>query len=274
VAEEAVLYAEDRGVARVTLNRPDRLNASNGDLSRGLTAAMARAAASEAVRVILLQGAGRGFCAGADQQVLNEISADATAPNSGSGGLRYDGFMTMPKPVIAAVHGACVGVGLAMACAADIRIASHSAFFLAPFATLGMCAEQGLDWLLSRIMGTGNAAEMLLSARRVPAEEAFAKGLVSHVYPDADFADAAFAYALDLASRGAPSSFAMIKGQLLRAPGQDYGTRRAEASALAVGTFDAPDFLEAMAARREKRRPAFSGISADFDPPISGHRSA
>ena len=192
-AGDEVLYAVERGVARITLNRPERLNASNGALSRGLTAAFDRAAGDPEVRVVLLAGAGRGFCAGADMEVLGELSDDPDAPNSGSDGLCYDGLMFLPKPVIVAVHGACAGVGLAMACAADIRIAAQDAFFLAPFAQLGLCAEGGLAWLLARLMGQGNAAEMLLSARRVAAQEALAKGLVAQVLPAAGFADAAFA---------------------------------------------------------------------------------
>jgi len=92
-----VLYTVERGVARITLNRPDRLNASNGALSRALTAALEAAGASAEVRVILLNGAGRGFCAGADMQVLGELSDDPNAPNSGSGGLRYDGLTLLPR---------------------------------------------------------------------------------------------------------------------------------------------------------------------------------
>src|SRR3546814_19130143 len=98
-AAEVVLYAEEGGVACVTLNRPGRLNASNGDLSRALTAALARAGADPAVRVILLMGAGRAFCAGADLQVLDELSDDPSAPNSGSGRLRYDGLVRLPNQI-------------------------------------------------------------------------------------------------------------------------------------------------------------------------------
>src|SRR3546814_6642163 len=88
------------------------------------------------------------------------MSDDPSAPNSGSGGLRYDGLMRLPKPVVAAIHGPCAGIGLALACAADIRIAADDAVFVAPFAKLGLCAEGGLAWSLSRLMGPGNAAEM------------------------------------------------------------------------------------------------------------------
>jgi enoyl-CoA hydratase/carnithine racemase len=264
-----VLYTVTDGVGRITLNRPDRLNASNGAMSRGLTAAFSRAAADPLVRVILLSGAGRGFCAGADQQVLEELSADPDAPNSGSGGLRYDGISLLPKPVIAAVHGACAGIGLAMACAADIRIAAQDAFFLAPFASLGLCAEGGLAWSLARLMGPGHAAEMLMSARRIEAQEAYGKGLVSQILPADGFADAAFAYARSLAAH-APASFAMIKQQLREADRLDFEAARASALDLTRATLQSEDFREAIRARQERRAPGFAPVVAEFAPPVSG----
>lgn len=268
MAAAPVLYATGDGVARITLNRPDRLNASNAEMSRALTAAFSRAAADPDVRVILLSGAGRAFCAGADQTVLDQLTAGADAPNEGSQGLRYDGIMALPKPVIAAVHGPCVGIGLAMACAADVRLAADDAFFMAPFAALGLCAEGGLAWTLSRLMGTGNAGEMLLSARRITAAEAYAKGLVAQVLPLAGFHDAALAYAVAMA-RNAPSSFAHIKQQLRQADQTGFETARAESYALTRATLDGADFKEGIAARRAKRAPAFAPVTAKFDPPIT-----
>lgn len=265
---DAVLYAVGHGVARITLNRPERLNASNGALSRGLTAAFTAAAADPDVRVVLMAGSGRAFCAGADMQVLNELSDDPQAPNSGSGGLRYDGLMHLPKPVVAAVHGACAGMGLALACCADIRIASTDAFFLAPFARLGLCAEGGLAWLLPRLIGAGHAAEMLLSARRVGAEEALAKGLVSQIFPADNFQEAALAYATAMAE-GVPGSFAAIKVQLRDATAQDFETARTAAAELTRGTLANADFREAMAARREQRPPRFAPMVSRFAPPVS-----
>lgn len=266
--QDVVLYAVERGVARITLNRPDRLNASNGLLSRGLTAAFSRAAADPAVRVVLLTGVGRAFCAGADLQVLDELSDDPAAQNSGSGGLRYDGLMSMPKPVVAAIHGPCAGIGLALACSADIRVAADDAIFVAPFAKLGLCAEGGLAWLLSRLVGPGNAAEMLLSTRRIAADEAYAKGLVSRLLPLAGFHDAALAYAVELA-QGAPSSFALIKRQLGDASGEDFETARANAARLTRETLHGADFGEALAAKREGRPARFTPVTATFAPPIS-----
>lgn len=269
VAGEEVLYAASDGVARITLNRPDRLNASNGALSRGLTAAFRKAGADPAVRVVLLAGAGRAFCSGADMQVLGELSADPAAPNSGSGGLRYDGIMHFDKPVVAAVHGACAGMGLAMACCADIRLASQSAFFLAPFSQLGLCAEAGLAWLLERLMGKGHATEMLLSARRIGAEEALAKGLVSRVLPDEGFHDAALDYALTLARTGSPASFALIKRQLREDVPGSYEAARVASFETTRATLQGADFREAMASRKERRGPNFIGLTSEFAPPVS-----
>lgn len=265
---DPVLYAAADGVAVITLNRPDRLNASNAAMSAGLTAAFTCAGLDPDVRVILLRGAGKGFCAGADTEVLNALSAGPDVPSNASAGLRYDGFTRLPKPVIAAIHGPCAGIGLAMACAADIRIAAESAFFLAPFATLGLCAEGGLAWSLSRLVGHGNATEMLLSARRIGAEEAYAKGLVSLVLPADGFADAALDYARSLAAH-APSSFAHLKRQMAEVDGQDFETARAQAAALVPATLEHADFKEALAARRGKRLPSFASVTASFAPPVS-----
>lgn len=268
-AAASVIYAVQGRVARITLNRPDRLNASNRDLSVGLTAALARAADDPQVRVILLSGAGRAFCAGADLRVLDELSVDPDAPNSGSGGLRYDGLMQLEKPVIAAIHGACAGVGLAMACSADIRLAAEDAVFVAPFAKLGLCAEAGLAWLLSRLMGRGHAVEMLLSARRIDAAEAHAKGLVSLVLPTEGFAQAALDYASALAN-GSPGSFAMIKRQFAAADREGFGEARELAGELTQTSLHAADFKEAVVAKREGREAEFAPVSATFAPPISG----
>ena len=265
----AVLYAVTDGVAVVTLNRPERLNASNAAMSAALTRAFTAAGHDPAVRVILLRGAGRGFCAGADIEVLTALSAGAGAgASNASSGLRYDGLMHLPKPVIAAIHGPCAGIGLAMACAADIRIAADDAFFLAPFAGLGLSAEGGLAWSLSRLMGLGHATEMLLSARRIGVQEAYTKGLVSQVLPADGFADAALDYARNVAAN-APSSFAYIKRQLAEADGQAFEEARNVAAALVPDTLAHPDFREAMAARRDKRPACFAPLTATFAPPVS-----
>ncbi|SNT07955.1 MULTISPECIES: enoyl-CoA hydratase-related protein [unclassified Azospirillum] len=263
-AEEPVLIHIAEGVAALTLNRPDRMNAINGQLSRALNRALDTASRSPEVRVILLQGAGRGFCAGADAQVLDEYAADPKAPNSGSGRLRYGELMRLPKPVIAAVHGACAGVGLALACCADIRLAASSAFFLAPFAGLGLSAEVGLGWLLPRLVGTGSAMDMLLGGQRLTADDARSIGLVRHVFPEATFMQEARAYAVRLAASGAPAALRLIKQQVYDAWGQDFATAEEAALRLTFQTLESPDFTEAMAARRQKRPPVFAAVTSPF----------
>lgn len=267
---DVVLYAVDGRVAQIILNRPDRLNASNRNLSLGLNVAFERAAADPQVRVVLLRGAGRAFCAGADLRILDELSDDPEAPNSGSGSLRYDGLMEFDKPVIAAIHGACAGIGLALACSADIRIAADDAVFVAPFSRLGLCAEGGLAWLLGRQMGIGNATEMLLSARRIAADEALAKGLVARLMPVEGFADAALAYAA-MVAEGSPGSFAMMKRQLREAGSQDFAAARALAEGLTRSSLHDADFGEAISAKRAGRPPEFKPRATTFDPPITPH---
>lgn len=263
-SDELVLSSVAHGVATITLNRPARLNAINGRLSRALNLALDAAARSEEVRVILLMGAGRAFCAGADDQVLSEYAADPKAQNSGSGRLRYGDLMQLPKPVIAAVHGACAGVGVALACCADIRLASADAFFLAPFARLGLTAEVGLGWLLPRLVGTGNAMDILMSAERIMAEDAKAMGLVRAVFAAEDFATQAEDYARKLAASGAPSALRAIKEQVYAGWNQDFSTAEDDAARLTFAALEGPDFAEAIRARKERRQPSFTPLSAPF----------
>jgi enoyl-CoA hydratase/carnithine racemase len=265
-ADAPVLYHVADGVARLTLNRPDRLNAINGALSRRLNRLLDQASRDAAVRVILIDGAGRGFCGGADQQVLDEYAGDPKGPNSGSGRLRYGDLMQIPKPVIAAVHGACAGVAAALACCADIRIAAANAFFVIPFARIGLTAEVGLAWLLPRLIGTGNALELLMTGDRVSAARAAELGLVQQVLPDEGFADAALAYANRLAAGSAPTSLAAIKRQVYAGWGQDFAGADDLAARLTFDSLEGPDFAEAMRARKAKRPPAYGGVSHSFLP--------
>ncbi len=268
---DAVLYAVEDSVARVTLNRPDRLNANNRAMSQALTAAMTQAAADPQVRVILLTGAGRAFCAGADAKVLGELSEGSTPAKSGSGDLRYDGLMNLDKPVIAAVHGSCIGIGLIMVCCADIRLASEDAFFVAPFVPLGLCAEGGLAVRLPRLMGLGHATEMLMSGRRIRAQEALAKGLVSQVLPDEGFHEAALAYAKSLAQNSAPRALKMVKDQLRKGEEQTYQEALSDALTLVKHALRAGEFEEAIKARQEKRPPQFPALTCSFGPPINSN---
>jgi 2-(1,2-epoxy-1,2-dihydrophenyl)acetyl-CoA isomerase len=264
LAGNTVLTEIRDGVATLTLNRPERLNAVNGELSRALNHALEAASQSRDVRVILITGAGKAFCAGADSKVLNEYAADPAAPNSGSGRLRYGELMALQKPVIAAVNGPCAGIGVALACCCDIRLASDGAFFLAPFVQLGLTAEVGLAWLLPRLIGTGNALDLLMSARRMGADEALSKGLVTCVYPSGSFPSAAWGYAAAMAAAGAPGALLAIKRQVYSALAQDFAAAETDSVHLTFESLRGPDFKEAMAAQREGRRPQFAPVGVPF----------
>src|SRR5215207_3549454 len=204
---EQIVYEVNDGIATVTLNRPDRLNAWTPVMEREVRAAMTEATADETVRVIILTGAGRGFCSGADMSGLNQASqapskrsslterlatmqAEAYASGPIPGGLelpqafsyRHAYFPTVPKPIIAALNGATAGVGLIVALYADVRFASQAAVFTTAFTRRGLVAEHGIDWILPRIVGLPNAIDLLLSARKITAEEAHQLGLVNKVF--------------------------------------------------------------------------------------------
>lgn len=259
-----VLAAIDAGVMVVTLNRPHRLNASNRAMTLAFVAAIDRAAADAAVRAIVVTGAGRAFCAGADRAVLEEHAATPGRARSGSGGLPYAGLRTLAKPVIAAINGPCAGIGLSLACCCDMRFAAEDAIFLAPFASLGLPAEEGLAWHLQRLVGPGRAADILMSARRVAAAEAHAIGLADRLYPTASLLDETIAYARSLAARCAPASLAMIKHQLADAAGGDFDRARQQAADMTRTALHGADFAAAMAATTGDGRPAFAGLSCRF----------
>ena len=270
-----ILYGVEDGVAVVTLNRPDRLNAWRAEMERDVRAAMKAAADDEAVRVIVLTGAGRGFCAGADMGGLQSITASrgegaAAAPARSPPGAfdpasrddfqkQYSYFPAVPKPIIAAVNGACAGLGLVMALYADMRFASDAAKFTTAFARRGLIAEHGISWLLPRIVGVANAADLLFSARTILAHEAGAMGLVNRVIPHQSFHDEVMAYARMLAREVSPRSQREMKREMWNALFQGLGEAIDAANADMPGSFVSEDFKEGVAHFVEKRAPAFSG---------------
>ena len=276
-----ILYTVEDGVAVVTLNRPDQLNAWRAEMEREVREAMARAGGDDAVRVIVLTGAGRGFCAGADMKGLQSTvasgqagSAPTEAPASAGTPRRprpfdptsrsdfqrqYSYFPAVPKPIIAAINGACAGLGLVMALYADVRFASDTAKFTTAFSRRGLIAEHGISWLLPRLVGMANAADLLFSARTFLAPEAGAMGLVNRVIPHERFEDEVMAYARMLATEVSPRSLREMKREIWNAQFQGLGEAIDAANADMVGSFVSEDFKEGVAHFVEKRSPSFTG---------------
>ena len=266
---DVVLYRVERGVAIITLNRPDRLNAWTPELERRYVYRLHLATASPGVRVVLVTGAGRAFCAGADTQVLGDLADGGRRSGQPDvlGPRRlpvYEFEAAVPKPVIAAVHGPCVGIGLSHALMCDLRFGSPSARFDATFARLGLPAEQGTAWLLDRLIGPSRAADLLLSGRTVGADEALRLGLVDRLAEDV--LAAALDYAAGIAANCSPASLATIKRQLQRAAQQDFRTAADEADQLTREALRGDDFGEAVRALRERRPASFPPLSAGVDP--------
>jgi enoyl-CoA hydratase/carnithine racemase len=266
---EQVLYAVRDGVATVTLNRPDRLNAWTGRMHHEVKSAMREAADDDAVRVIILTGAGRGFCAGADMNALQGIqegTASSTPreepfdPNADPNFQKvYSYFPSVPKPIIAAINGACAGLGFVMSLYADMRFASDAAVFTTSFARRGLIAEHGISWLLPRLVGVANAADLLFSARKINAHEAAAMGLVNRVIPFDRFEVEVMDYARMLATEVSPRSVREMKRELWNGQFQTLGEAIESANADMPGSFVSEDFKEGVAHFMEKRAPAFTG---------------
>jgi enoyl-CoA hydratase/carnithine racemase len=276
VAYEEILYDVADAVATVTLNRPAKLNAWTSKMELEVEDAMLTAERDERVRVIVLTGAGRGFCAGADMANLDGLAkstdADETLEHLRDrfAGPRIEGaradfqktYSYLPaigKSIIAAVNGPAAGLGFVISLYCDIRFASDQAKFTTAFARLGLIAEYGMAWMLPRLVGVSNALDLLYSARLVDANEALAMGLVSRVIPADIFAAEVRKYALELASASSPRSLRVIKRQIY----EGLLTNLAEAIDLAneemLQSLISQDFKEGTASFVEKRAPAFTG---------------
>jgi enoyl-CoA hydratase/carnithine racemase len=273
MAEPAVLYEVRDQIATVTFNRPDRLNAFNAEMETGLREAMERAARDAGVRVILLTGAGRGFCAGADMERLSGAAGsggaslpreapkplDLGAPLRADFAHRYSYFPAIPKPVIGAINGPAAGLGFVFACYCDMRFAGSEAVLTTAFARRGLIAEYGLAWLLPRLVGPGHAADLLFSARRVSAAEAGRIGLVNDVFPQAEFMARVRAYAQELATAVSPRSMRVMKRQLWEGLLSGLGPAIELANEEMRGSFVSEDFREGVAHFVEKRAARFTG---------------
>lgn len=268
---EQILYGTADGVATITLNRPDRLNAWNQVMEAELRHAVSAAAADQGVRVILLTGAGRGFCAGADIGRLDGIARGgphaverpALPPLGGS--MRADFqdrvsyFPSVGKPIIGVINGPAAGIGLVLALYCDMRFAGSEAFFVTAFARRGLIAEYGSAWILSRLVGSANALDLMLSSRRVGADEALRMGLVNRVVPQGELIGNAAAYARELAAACSPRSLRVMKRQIWDALFQSLAEAQAVAEREMRESFASEDFREGVAHFQEKRPARFTG---------------
>jgi enoyl-CoA hydratase/carnithine racemase len=271
---EQILYEVKDRVATITLNRPDKLNAWTAVMGREVRQAMDEAARDEAVRVIVLTGAGRGFCAGADMQMLSGIVGAGRQESGESGATReptddpairpdfrgpYAYFPLVPKPIIAALNGATAGLGLVVSLYCDLRIAADTAVFTTAFSRRGLIAEHGVSWILPRLVGLQHGLDLLLSARKITAGEALAMGLVAQVKPAATLQEDVRAYARELADLVSPRSLRVMKRQIWEAQFQSLAEATAVGEEEMRRSFTAEDFKEGVAHFVEKRAPRFTG---------------
>lgn len=277
---DEILYAVDEGVATITLNRPDKLNAWTATMENSVRRAIADAAADEAVRAIVITGAGRGFCAGADMGGLQKIDAKGDGRkriveegeeaevsfDSDLGPSVLDHFegrfgymFECPKPIIAAINGPCAGIGLVMTLFCDMRFASDAAKFTTAFAQRGLVAEHGIAWLLPRLIGSANALDILMSARKFTGDEAARLGLVNRSVPGNALMAEVTDYTRHLAQTVSPRSMTVMKRQVYKSLFQDFNTSTSMADAEMQASFASEDFKEGVAHFVEKRAPNFSG---------------
>ncbi|MEA2255116.1 MAG: hypothetical protein QOG35_1161 [Solirubrobacteraceae bacterium] len=260
---KTVNVRRDGAAATIELSRPDTLNAWDAQLGADLLAALREAAGDEAVRAVVLTGAGRAFSAGAD---LRDVTSERTAEGHPAVGKalteRYHPIIelvrTMPKPVVAAVNGPAVGIGCSLALAADLIVARESAYFLLAFANIGLAPDGGSSLFLPSRVGFTRAAEMALLGERVPAAQALEWGLVNRVVPDEAF-DAEVAALRDRLAAGPTRSYAGTKRQLNRWLYADMAQQLALEAEVQQELAGSGDFAEGVAAFLEKRAAAFGG---------------
>jgi enoyl-CoA hydratase/carnithine racemase len=270
-----IIYDVDDPVATITLNRPDSLNAWTQRMAAEVRHAVYRAESDPAVVGIVVTGAGRAFCAGADMKNLQALSSggdvdvvpeglDVTPqeplPPDFDG--EYTWLLAVNKPVIAAINGAIAGMAVPIALCCDIRFMAADAPLLTAFSQRGLVAEWGIAWLLPRLVGTGHALDLLFSSRKITGEEAAAMGLVNRALPKEQVLSHSVDYVRDLALRVSPTSLSIMKRQVYQQLTASLGPSEREAVKLMVESFGRPDFKEGVASFVEKRPPNFRRLGS------------
>ena len=256
-----LIYAVHDRVALVTINRPERLNAWTPTLETDLRALMEQAAQDDDVRAVVLTGAGRAFCAGMDMEALKagaRANATGRAASDEEHLQRYAYLLHFHKPLLAAINGPASGVGLCLALFCDVRYVAAGAKLSLPYARRGLAAEHGVAWLLPRLIGPMNAADLLLSGRTFLAEEADRMGL-ARALPTEGFLQQVLQRAGELANLASPRSIRVMKHQLLEARYQTLGQATAAADREIALCRDTEDFKEGVSHFVERRTPHFTG---------------
>jgi enoyl-CoA hydratase/carnithine racemase len=256
-----LVLAERRGpVLVLTLNRPERLNAWTDALEEDYYAWLDAAEDDPDIRAIVVTGAGRGFCAGADMDDLQRGAAGEAEAALRNRRRPRTFPLTVRKPMIAAINGAAAGLGLVEALYCDVRFAGPEAKLTTAFARRGLVAEYGMSWLLPRLVGYSTALDLLLSGRVVLGEEALRLRLVDRVSEPGRVVDDAVADAAELATYSSPWSMATIKAQVQADLDRSFAEAVAEADELMIRSFDHPDVLEGVRSYHERRAPAFPSL--------------
>lgn len=253
-------------VATIILNRPNTLNAWTSTMDVELRSAVAEAAHDTRVIAVVITGAGRGFCSGADVGLLGSVAQTGVArrasdpwenPEGDLAG-RFSYLMAIDKPVIAAVNGAVAGMGLALALCCDLRVMTPEAFFTTAFAQRGLTAEWGVGWLLPRLVGSAAALDLLFSSRRIDGEEARRIGLANHVVPEDGLLEYCRSYVEDLARNCSPTSLAVVKHQVYSELHRGLGAAEVSSYEAMDESLRSDDFREGIAAYRDGRSPNFA----------------
>lgn len=265
---QQIRYEVRDRIATVTLNRPERMNAWSDVMSEEVYQAMHAACADDGVRVIVLTGAGRAFCAGADisglstndpRQLLHKLARPYDFSRRPDFQSRTAYFPALPKPVIGMLNGATAGIGLIHALFCDLRFAAEDAVLTTSVSRIGLASEYGMAWILARVVGHANALDLLLSARKVKGEEARRLQLVNQIHAKDELVEATYAYARELADATSPRSLRVIKRQLWDIPFQSLQEAVSSDSQDMLESNICDDFIEGKRAFMEKRAPRFTG---------------
>lgn len=261
MSQKSVLYDVSDAIAMITLNRPDVLNATNDELYAELSSVLKQAADDPSVGCVVLTGAGRGFCAGADVRGMGPEKGPLARRKRHRGILRNVllPLYSLEKPVIAAVNGPAVGAGFNIALAADIVIASEAAVFCQVFTRLALVPDLGGMYLLTRVVGLNMAKELCFTARKIGAAEALALGIANRVVIAEKLLEEAHALARQIAA-GPPTALAMIKNILNRSSTLSLEDMLEFESFAQTVAYLTPEHREGVAAFREKREPRFRDV--------------